>query len=668
MIASMHDDCSLRNRWALGRWKTTAVLGVSLWLGVTAAQAAVFTVTNLNDSGPGSLRQALTDAQNQPGADTVKFATNLSGDLAIVGTLELSGGVDLVGPGADVLTIYGNGSSHNVFWVKSGAQVTISGLSITNGRSGIHNDETLTVSECNIFRNFYHGIYAASGAILTVNDSTLSENSGDGIKNDGATITVNRSTIDGNSGAGIYSEGGVAQINDSTLSNNRNRGVISYYYYGTLRLNHCTIEGNSTAESGGGGGLYSSQDASLTIANSTFVDNTATSGCGGAINITKATDIDFYNNTLSGNLAKRGGGLCIERSMILNAFNSTITDNSANELGGGIYINEYENPTLMLGNSLVAGNSAPTGGYSPTAGFEIYNKGSFLSKGHNLFGQNGTSGLVNAKPAASDIILAGAIRTAIGPLANNGGPTKTHLLVARSPAINAGDNSLIPKGVTTDQRGQARIQNAKVDIGAVEVPAAPSTFKLSVSKVGNGTVTSTPRGINCGATCTASFNGGTTVKLTASPAAGYSFGGWSGACVGTAGCQFTMNAAKTVTATFNPSNAPDFRVTGILLTPASPAANSTFTAKVTVKNQGKVAGDGGYLDVWAHQPTAQACGAQGEWAVIGKLAAGASKTLTLTLRSKGRGAKTLRTFVDSWCETAEANEANNQSVKAYTVK
>jgi len=98
----------------------------------------------------------------------------------------------------------------------------------------------------------------------------------------------------------------------------------------------------------------------------------------------------------------------------------------------------------------------------------------------------------------------------------------------------------------------------------VTVDAAKSvtaTFILqTVTKIGTGTgtVTSSPAGINCGATCNALFGGGTPVTLTAAPGAGSLFLGWSGACSGTASCLLTMDAAKTATATFSPVSAMDF--------------------------------------------------------------------------------------------------------------
>jgi hypothetical protein len=82
------------------------------------------------------------------------------------------------------------------------------------------------------------------------------------------------------------------------------------------------------------------------------------------------------------------------------------------------------------------------------------------------------------------------------------------------------------------------------------------TFALEVTKAGTGTgtVTSSPAGINCGATCSVSFNIGTTVTLTATPTGGATFTGWSGACTGTTSCVVTMDAARNVTATFTAPN------------------------------------------------------------------------------------------------------------------
>ena len=76
------------------------------------------------------------------------------------------------------------------------------------------------------------------------------------------------------------------------------------------------------------------------------------------------------------------------------------------------------------------------------------------------------------------------------------------------------------------------------------------TLTVTRAGAGSGTVSSSPAGISCGATCSASYGTGTVVTLTAAPAGGSAFSGWSGACSGTASCQVTMSAARSVTATF----------------------------------------------------------------------------------------------------------------------
>jgi hypothetical protein len=90
---------------------------------------------------------------------------------------------------------------------------------------------------------------------------------------------------------------------------------------------------------------------------------------------------------------------------------------------------------------------------------------------------------------------------------------------------------------------------------------------------------------------------------------------------------------------------------------------------VTVKNQGSVSGDGGWLNVWVNQFSTQSCGADGDkWRKVGKLSTGASKTFPFIGLSAGpAGVKTFRAFVDSKCTTTELNEENNQTTISFTV-
>src|SRR5439155_1610703 len=82
-------------------------------------------------------------------------------------------------------------------------------------------------------------------------------------------------------------------------------------------------------------------------------------------------------------------------------------------------------------------------------------------------------------------------------------------------------------------------------------PTSNGVASTNLSITGGGTVTSSPAGISCGATCSTSFTTGTVVTLSAAPAAGSTFAGWSGSgCSGTGNCVVTVNAATSVTATF----------------------------------------------------------------------------------------------------------------------
>jgi hypothetical protein len=211
-----------------------------------ALPANIIEVTNTNDSGPGSLRDALAVANN---GDEITFA--------IVGTITLTSGELLVdksitisGPGADNLAVDGDAKSR-VFHIGPDVTVTLSDLTITNGHAccdfgggGIYNDHgTLTLKACTVSDSSTGvsggGIYNNAGAgeaVLEVTDSTISGNSskitGGGISSEGtngnAHLEIVNSTLDGNSadnGGGIFNTTGLIgnatlQINNTTLSEN----------------------------------------------------------------------------------------------------------------------------------------------------------------------------------------------------------------------------------------------------------------------------------------------------------------------------------------------------------------------------------------------------------------------------------------------------------------
>jgi hypothetical protein len=107
--------------------------------------------------------------------------------------------------------------------------------------------------------------------------------------------------------------------------------------------------------------------------------------------------------------------------------------------------------------------------------------------------------------------------------------------------------------------------------------ASQTTQKLTVSRVGQGTVTSSPAGISCGTTCTYDFVSGTAVTLSTKAAFGSQFAGWSGACTGTGTCKVTMTAARTVTATFKIVPPPNTTITAHSVSSGKRRATFDFT-------------------------------------------------------------------------------------------
>ncbi len=399
-------------------------------------------VANRNDSGPGSLRQAILDANSLVGDDTITFSPGVQGTIDLVTALpDLSSNIVLQGPGADMLTVERSPAdgvpNFRIFRVTEGVTVTIADLTIANGKTegaggGINNSGTLMVSNA-----IFSGNSADSPWRGLVGDHTK----GGGIYNS-AVLTVRNSIFRGNmagaSGAGIYNSGTLT-ISDSTLTGNF---AGSFGAYG----------------SGAGGAIYSS--GLLTVANSTLSGNQAVQGGGIFLGGTAAEAVTITNSTLSGNRAQdSGAGLFIQSEYPVTIRNSTITGNTvkgyddSSNLGGGI----GGSGDLLLGNSIVALNSASDLDTRP-------GRVRLTSDGQNLIG-NGTA-VYGLAPADLAGTAANPLDPMLGPLQDNGGPTFTHALLPGSAAIDAGDSNQAP---TTDQRGLSRIMDGSIDIGAFEV-------------------------------------------------------------------------------------------------------------------------------------------------------------------------------------------------------
>jgi hypothetical protein len=174
---------------------------------------------------------------------------------------------------------------------------------------------------------------------------------------------------------------------------------------------------------------------------------------------------------------------------------------------------------------------------------------------------------------------------------------------------------------------------------------------LTVTKAGTGTgsVSSNPAGITCGATCNASYANGTTVTLTATPAAGSTFAGWTGGgCSGTSTCTVTMNANATVTATFTLNQAPATNLRLQVQAPATVGVGNPFTVTYVVTNLSGTAAPGsaltatlpasvvlaGALPAGCTQPN----GPSSLSCALGTIGGSGQRTVRITVRSRVVGA------------------------------
>ncbi len=262
-------------------------LGAALALGLalaalaampSPAQAATFTVTNTDDAGPGSLRQAIEDANAAAGADVIQFQIPTLPDAIVLfsGELLVTDSVDIQGPGAPSLVVTGN-TSLRVFNIENGQaliDVTISGLTISGGSAiqgaGIlDNGENLTLNR-----------------VVLTGSSATSDGGGLWVGGPATSVTLQDSTVSGNTadrdGGGIYVEGmdGTLLIEQTTVSGNlagRNGGGIYFAAPSAeVTIAHSTIAGNFTTLEGGGiyaSGISVTLDQTIAGDNMTTVDN-----------------------------------------------------------------------------------------------------------------------------------------------------------------------------------------------------------------------------------------------------------------------------------------------------------------------------------------------------------------------------------------------------------
>jgi hypothetical protein len=445
------------------------VAGVLLLLLPAAASATDFPVSNTNDSGAGSLRQAIIDANAQSGPDTITInVPSPPNTLTLLSALPtINGDVGITGPGQNQFTVNG-ADSFQVLRIQGG-NVTISGLGITHGLCNSN-------AVCGAAGG---GLFNAVG-IVTLNNVAVTQSStigqGGGIYNTG-TMTLNNVTVNANTSA---ESGGTDTFSQA--------GGI--WNAGTLTLTQSTVSGNTASGTGAtgqnapeGGGIYNHTIGTLTIDRSTIDSNHVTAdaaAAGGTANapgggIDNNGTLSIVRSTVSNNTASAlngssnsalGAGIANGGSANVTLDRSTVSDNTVTAVdshqGGGIFVS---GTSFSSTSSTIAHNSAGTGA-NLSLQHAITLKNTIVSNpgggGTDCFGTGFTTSQgFNLADDASCELEDATDQESINPmlaasLGSNGGLTQTYALQPGSPAIDQGKASA---GETVDQRGQKRPSN-----------------------------------------------------------------------------------------------------------------------------------------------------------------------------------------------------------------
>jgi CSLREA domain-containing protein len=468
------------------RAATTFVFLVLLHELLPPALAFTFTVdtqADAFDASPGdgvcasaigscTLRAAIDEANALGGNHTILVPSGIHG--LTFGQLTILADVTILGTGTAInintpqfWSVIDANHLTRVFHVGVGHSVQIKGVTIRNGRAvvypchggGIRNDGVLTIDD-SVIRNNEAGrnISVCSGSGV-----------GGGIFNsESGVLTLTRSLVRDNftngTGGSIANWGGTAVAFDSTID----AGSALFYGIANFHGSLFAIGGSTVQDHDGGiAQINADSDSVMAIVSSTIRRGTQTGvqNAGlmtmktstvsqnryGAISNYSPGQLAMENSTISGNgsIAVRNGSSG-PATPFLFALNVTITNNVSNApYAQAVGIRTDGNAVTALINTIVAGNHPGDC------------QGTQLSLGHNIDG-DGSCGLTSAGDLSG-------VNPVLAPLANNGGPTETHLPLVFSPVLSAGNAAACP---TTDQRGITRPQ-ASCDIGAVEVMGTP---------------------------------------------------------------------------------------------------------------------------------------------------------------------------------------------------
>ena len=329
-----------------------------------SASATTFTVSNLNDMGAGSLRQATISA-NSDGSppSTVQFLDGLSGTITLTsGPIGITKPITIQGPGSDIIAVSGNNAS-NIFSVSTVFSTvkaaTISGLTLedghANGRGG--------------------AIYAYGSLIVnnTVINNSYSSSAGGGIAVEGGPgpgyyATLNSVTLQSNSakkGCGFYlafvSDVTITGVSSQTNTCSVNGGGGSVYLddnVSSAQISNSTITGNT------GGGLVLARGAQ-TISGTLIANNDAGIANGGGIYVSPSSGVyqlSITDSTISGNKAHVGGGVSAYNSAI-TLIHAQVVNNSAQSAGGLLLgLGSAANSVLIQDSTISANQSGDRGG------------------------------------------------------------------------------------------------------------------------------------------------------------------------------------------------------------------------------------------------------------------------------------------------------------------
>ncbi len=416
----------------------------------------------------------------------------LSGDIGTVGVttdncyhVVICAGMSITTSILDGVSISGGNANASI--VTPAITVNTHSISPRNGGGMYKVSSNIDITDCRFRRNDA----AASGAGIYENLSTsLSVYTN-------CTITQNTSAVDGggmyiltssciyqdciftsndatDDGAGIYLSGsGVPSFRKCTITSNDaggEGGAVFITGSGSPTLDSCTINSNTAGSNGGAVASYTTGTAGFTA--TVISGNTSGSTGGGLFN--NSSPAAITNCLISGNLAAGGGGIwnALSDAVIINC---TIAGNRATAQGGGI-ANGTSNPSIQ--NCIVYGNTGV-----PSSTNALYNSGSTPVVAYSLIqGGFAGSGNVNANPLFVNGISAASAPTTSGD----------YRVQKCSPVLNAGENSYIPSGITTDLDAAPRISYGTVDMGAYEkqlalaVPDANGIVYVDISKTGNG--------------------------------------------------------------------------------------------------------------------------------------------------------------------------------------